>query len=171
MLNLHDIAYIVSFGEYRRNFVFLVFFVTVLFFLSKKRKEAFYIFLSSLSYFYSLALKFLFHRQRPSTDDVRSILDIYSFPSSHVVIYVCFFGFIIYLLLTKRLVNKALSYFFILILSFLILLVGWSRIYLNAHYFIDVLMGYFYGLLYLCLVIYLYKYIGNSVAKNKNENN
>jgi len=48
--------------------------------------------------------------------------------------------------------NKRFQYLIILLLFFLILLIGYSRIYLRVHYTTDVIAGYCFS--YLWLILY-----------------
>lgn len=77
-----------------------------------------------------------------------------SFPSGHAMIGGVFYGLIMYIIWTtvkSRIWRRMLCLFFTLI----ILLVGFSRIYLKVHYATDVLAGYLVGLLWLLLSLYL----------------
>jgi undecaprenyl-diphosphatase len=89
-----------------------------------------------------------------------------SFPSGHVVFYVGFFGFVFFLIF-KLIRHRRIKTLAILFCLFFIVLVGPSRIYLGAHWFTDVIGGYFLGFLWLVLSINIYNYW---ISKNKNEN-
>ena len=69
-----------------------------------------------------------------------------------------FYGFIIYLIY-KNIKNKYIKWISIILLSILILAIGFSRIYLGVHYTSDVLGGF------LLTIAYLMVY--TSVIKNK----
>ena len=91
--------------------------------------------------------------QRPRPNEYRLINESgYSFPSSHSMISMAFYGFIIYLIY-KYVKNKYLKWSLITMLSILIVLIGISRIYLGVHYTSDVLAGFFVAISY--LVIYI----------------
>ena len=76
----------------------------------------------------------------------------YSYPSGHTMVSICFFGFITYLLCKKEKSN--VKKFFICLLYLLaIFFIGFSRIYLGAHYFSDVIAGGLLSIIYLCLFI------------------
>jgi len=82
----------------------------------------------------------------------------YSFPSGHAVLAVAFYGLIVYFAYKnlKSRVLKVLVYFAGVIFIFLI---GFSRIYLSAHFYSDVLAGWILGGTWLILGILLFKSI------------
>ena len=99
-------------------------------------------------------LKVIFRRPRPA---LMTILNLayeksYSFPSGHAMATMTFYGFLIYMLYKSK-VQKSWKVMGITLLSLLILLVGFSRIYVGVHYFSDVFTGF------LCSIIILFFYI------------
>ena len=87
-------------------------------------------------------------------------------PSSHVLFYTVFWGFLLYLSLKYKKENK-LFYTFIEILSgYFIVFIGVSRIVLNAHYLKDVIGGYIFGLIFLFTLILIDKKTQNMLTKN-----
>lgn len=77
-----------------------------------------------------------------------------SFPSGHAMIGIAFYGLLIYVVwhtVRSLLWRWALS----VLLLVLVLLIGYSRIYLKVHYATDVLAGYAMGLLWLIISIFL----------------
>ncbi|MBD3366284.1 phosphatase PAP2 family protein [candidate division WWE3 bacterium] len=132
----------------------------VLFFL-KFRREGLLILLTPLSYFYSLLLKDVFKVARPFGGPdihVRFAPDIYGFPSSHVIIYTVFFGYLLYLTFSlKENFNKVLLWLLRFIFIFFLLGVGLSRYELLYHSIWDVLGGYFFGAIYLFSLVYFSK--------------
>lgn len=91
--------------------------------------------------------KLIFARERPNINPI-VIEDSYCFPSGHSMISMMFYGSLIYLVY-KYINNKVLRYIIILCLSLLIMLIGFSRIYLGVHYFSDVIGGFILGICYL----------------------
>jgi membrane-associated phospholipid phosphatase len=98
-------------------------------------------------------------RPRPSLEavDVFAMLDSYSFPSAHVMLYTILFGFVWYLIYT--LLRASLTRIFLLgLFGVFILFVGISRIYLGQHWASDVLGAYLLGGLLLVGVILFYQW-------------
>jgi undecaprenyl-diphosphatase len=101
--------------------------------------------LSSLALMF--LLKYLFRRKRPLAPLLKAVKGL-SFPSGHAIMAVTFYGFIIYILF-HTISPAGVKYFFAALLVILILLIGFSRIYLRVHYASDVLSGFIVGLLWL----------------------
>jgi membrane-associated phospholipid phosphatase len=76
----------------------------------------------------------------------------FSFPSGHVMFYTVFFGFLLFLALT-RLRYVWLRWLIGTPLAAQVLLVGPSRIILGAHWLTDVLAAYLLGLVILALAV------------------
>lgn len=87
----------------------------------------------------NLGIKNVFARTRPTEVIALMVESGYSFPSGHTMAAVCFYGFLIFLIL--RLGHSKLSRILSGFLLLLIALVGISRIYLGVHYASDVLAG------------------------------
>lgn len=107
---------------------------------------------SIFSYFGKIA----FHRPRPN---VAIYLEkTYSFPSGHAAISIALYGFITYLLIKniKKWTTKV-NVFFTGVL--LILLIGFSRLYLGVHYISDVWGGYLIGGIWLIVAIGYSEYL------------
>lgn len=82
----------------------------------------------------------------------------YSFPSGHGFIAISFYGLLLYLFL-KFSNQKALKIIFTISTIILIIILGFSRIYLGAHFPSDVCAGYIFGFLWLMLTIKVIKII------------
>lgn len=96
------------------------------------------------------ALKVLFDRARPTWDDPLLTLTTGSFPSGHAAGSTLFYGFLAcYLVLRmKSDTARALA---ILGCAAMVVLVGFSRVYLGVHYLSDVLAGMSLGTAWLAL--------------------
>ena len=106
----------------------------------------------------NLMLKNILQRPRPT--EYRIIDERgYSFPSGHSMISMAFYGLLIYLIY-KNIKNKYLKFTLIGLLSFLIVSIGISRIYLGVHYTSDVLAGFLVSISYLILYIGLINKLG-----------
>lgn len=77
-----------------------------------------------------------------------------SFPSGHAAIAVVFYGFLAYVF-WREVKSKAVKTLWVLTGILLVILIGFSRIYLGVHFLSDVLVGYLFGLLWLLIGIYL----------------
>jgi undecaprenyl-diphosphatase len=104
-------------------------------------------------------IKIAIRRPRPSADlvEVISALNSYSFPSGHVMFYITFFGFLLFLafLLLK---NSARRNLLLVLLAIPVFTVGLSRMYLGEHWASDVIGGYLLGSLTLILTIQFYRW-------------
>lgn len=100
--------------------------------------------------------------RRPRPNHLRLITQGgYSFPSGHSMISVCVYGLLIYLVI-KNIKNTKLKIALTILLLFLILSIGLSRIYVGVHYPSDVLAGYLLASSLLIIIISLYdKFRGN----------
>jgi undecaprenyl-diphosphatase len=118
-------------------------------FIHKKKAYAWKIAVVSLSSSAFLFLvKYLVRRPRPDSPLVSALH--YSFPSGHTFTSITFFGMVSFFILTY-LRNKAMGYFIVGCCAIMVLLVGWSRIYLYVHYASDVLAGFCLGIMWLIL--------------------
>jgi membrane-associated phospholipid phosphatase len=139
--------------------------VAGLFFAFKYRKEALFVLLTMLSGLISTVFKFLVNRPRPTEDLVRVVMKNaqQSFPSGHVLFYVIFFGFLVLLMFRLKSLNNTIRVGVSIICLFLIFTIPFSRIYLGAHWFTDVLGGFLLGIV--CLYIIGYVYLQQSASK------
>lgn len=91
--------------------------------------------------------------QRPRPTEYRIVEETgYSFPSGHSMVSMAFYGYLIYLIY-KYVKNKYLKWTLITLLSFLIVSIGISRIYLGVHYTSDVVGGFLISISYLIIYI------------------
>jgi len=97
-------------------------------------------------------LKYVFHRPRPHFDDPILTLTSYSFPSGHTMMATVLYGVVAAYLFAKT-PDWRWRVLIILSASLLIAFVGFSRIYLGAHYLSDVLGAMAEGLAWLSLCL------------------
>ena len=97
-------------------------------------------------------LKQVFERPRPATAMLEQ--SGLSFPSGHAMIGISFYGLLIYIV-WQTVRSPYWRWCCTVLLTVLVLLIGYSRIYLNVHYATDVVAGYAIGLLWLILSVYL----------------
>ena len=137
---------------------FLIFLTIILFIIIKDKKIGILIGTNLiLITILNQILKFIFQRPRPSEFMIIKEFG-YSFPSGHSMVGMAFYGLLIYLIY-KKIKNKSLKVLLIILLSFLILMIGISRIYLGVHYTSDVLAGFVISIAYLILYINVSKKI------------
>ncbi len=98
-------------------------------------------------------LKNLTQRNRPPDPLVEGITN-FSFPSGHAFMSVAFYGLLMWLTVNYT-PDKWKQYLVNSFLLLIILVIGFSRIYLRVHYTSDVIAGYCAGSLWLMLVIAL----------------
>jgi undecaprenyl-diphosphatase len=100
--------------------------------------------------------KVVFHRARPSVALYAE--NSFSFPSGHATIAIAFYGFLAYILIrnAKNWKNKINIFFASFIV---ILLIGFSRLYLGVHYLSDVWGGYLAGAIWLIIAMSLSEYL------------
>ncbi len=99
-----------------------------------------------------LALKAAVRRPAPIVENHLIILQGWSFPSSHAMTSVVFYGMIGYFL-AREMKSLRLRLLIALVFVFNAFLIGFSRIYLQAHYLSDVLAGYAGGFFWLTVCV------------------
>jgi undecaprenyl-diphosphatase len=97
-------------------------------------------------------LKFVVHRARPHFNDPILSLTSYSFPSGHTMMATVLYGVLAAFLISKT-PRWSWRVLIVALAGCLILLVGFSRIYLGAHYLSDVLAALAEGLAWLSLCL------------------
>lgn len=107
-------------------------------------------------------LKYVFARSRP---DILQLISEkgYSFPSGHAMNNAALYIMLI-LLIWKYIKNTSLKIILSSVCVILIILIGYSRIYLGVHFVTDVLGGWLFGL---ALTIFVY-FLWNNKISNKN---
>ena len=100
--------------------------------------------------FLTTVLKVLFRRARPEIIDSGYTAGFYSFPSGHATVAVGFYGALA-LIFAYHLRGTA-RWAVLLLGAAVVLLIGFSRLYLGVHYPTDVLVGYLAAPLWLVSV-------------------
>lgn len=116
---------------------------------------------------------FKFLIQRPRPDEEYRLIEQggYSFPSGHSMCSMAFYGFLVYLAF-RYIKNAKVRIFATAGLGALVLLIGFSRIYLGVHYASDVVAGFLLSLAYLIFYISLVNFINyktRQLAAKKNK--
>lgn len=106
--------------------------------------------LSSLSLMFLLKLSF--QRVRPEIPLLKQVSG-FSFPSGHALMSVAFYGLLIYIT-WHEIKNRTLRNILITFWFLLIILIGFSRIYLRVHYASDVIAGFAVGFGWLVLSLW-----------------
>jgi undecaprenyl-diphosphatase len=104
-------------------------------------------------------LKLIFERPRPS-DPLLAEAAGFSFPSGHALMSVTFYGLLLYILL-QNIKNKGWQLCLSVLFISLILMIGFSRIYLRVHYASDVIAGFSVGIIWLILSLWILSKIEN----------
>jgi undecaprenyl-diphosphatase len=94
------------------------------------------------------ALIAIFQRPRPSFEaPVWKVLNTHGFPSGHTITAVVSYFFLAYLFAANV---KSLFWKWVIVISaiLMVLLIGYSRLYLGDHYLTDVVAGYAVGLIW-----------------------
>ena len=97
--------------------------------------------------------KHIIKRERPNINRIVEEKG-YSYPSGHTFSATCFYGLIIYLI---NISSITLGYQILIAIPLIsiILLIGFSRIYLGVHYFSDCIGGLLLSSSYIILYVYL----------------
>lgn len=133
-------------------FISIALVVTIFLLYKKHRKDSIvFSFIFAFGVLFNMLLKQLFQRPRPDLMPVFYELT-YSFPSGHAmnsfIFYTCLSFFIF-----KNLKNKMWSRILMALAGVLILLIGFSRVYLGVHYPSDVVAGYAAGFFWFVFVL------------------
>ncbi|WP_435414595.1 phosphatase PAP2 family protein [Polaribacter aestuariivivens] len=101
----------------------------------------------------NVILKQIINRARPTLEHLVTVKTL-SYPSGHAMTAMAFYGFLIYLITTFN-IRKIFKFSMITLLSFLILSIGISRIYLGVHFPSDILGGFIAGFVWVIFCVLL----------------
>jgi membrane-associated phospholipid phosphatase len=104
-------------------------------------------------------IKLIIGRPRPAANlvEIMQVERTQSFPSGHVTFYACYFGFLFFLAYTHLPRGSFARRAALTICALPILLIGFSRVYLGAHWPSDVLGAYLFGGLWLGFSLHVYR--------------
>lgn len=129
----------------------LIVLTVLLLFFVRNKKGPLFISINLISAFLTSQIaKAIFRRGRPIGGLVEAAG--FSYPSGHSMVSMAYFGFIAYLLYHKT-NNRLVKAGIVLGSVVLVLLIGFSRIYLGVHYLSDVIGGFTLALIYLIIFI------------------
>lgn len=130
--------------------------IASLFYFYKKQNLIFPLFVVlSGSGLMTVIIKFMVNRARPGGDIPLYTETLSSFPSAHAALAAALFGFLIYSLWRFSKSKNFRKIFYSVLLFLIIILVGFSRLYLGVHFLSDILAGYLTGLMWVLIGMYL----------------
>jgi len=142
-------------GNYGNFIMVAIAFLFIGIFISMKKKKNALIMILSLGggYLVEKIIKLLFERQRPPLQIVQDLEN--SFPSGHATFSIILFSLLVYFY-KDEIKNKTSKIWFIAINVFLILLIGFSRLYVNTHWFSDIVGGFALGFFIFNLILFIF---------------
>ena len=146
--------FITSLADVNTIIVLFVFVVIILLVLKKRSHIIPVVITLTGNFLFVSLIKTILARPRPILANALVFEDSFSYPSGHALIAITMYGLLIIYLFTfvKSHVIRRLSVLFGVVL---ILLIGFSRIYLGAHWPSDVLASYLIGIFWLSLILFL----------------
>jgi membrane-associated phospholipid phosphatase len=149
-LSTKVLIFITNLGSVRGNILFVIIFS--LFLLFKKRPLS-VVFLTTVTLsggYVNHYLKWIFQRERPSLNPLVEV-NSFSFPSGHAMSSFILYGALI--LITTRITKSwPIRLGVYAICTFMILTIGYSRIYLGVHFPSDVIAGFIAGCAWLAII-------------------
>ena len=98
-------------------------------------------------------LKTIFNRPRPLIPLLEPVKGL-CFPSGHALMSVAFYGLLIFII-WENVKDRVVKWSLTVICLVIILLIGFTRIYLRLHYFSDVIAGFAAGVIWLSVSIWV----------------
>ncbi len=106
-------------------------------------------------------LKRIFKRNRPNINPLVEE-EGYSYPSGHTMTATIFYGFLIFLIIISN-ITIPLKIILTSLFVLLVLLIGYTRVYLGVHFLSDVIGAILFGSSYLLLYIFFTYFILNFI--------
>lgn len=130
-----------------------------------RKQEVHKIIFFMIAMFGGIVLNFLlkigFGRGRPEDLEAYDVFGVtlhfvnYSFPSGHTMRAFIFYGCLLLFLVTDKRIQSRIKTIISCMLASIIVLVGISRVYLEAHYPSDIIAGYTVSLAWMCICIFV----------------
>jgi membrane-associated phospholipid phosphatase len=166
---LNTVMEMISWFGYFPGSIVMVALAALVFLIGKYKREALFMLLTGLAGLVSTIFKVMVNRPRPSEPLVHVFKKAsqQSFPSGHVLFYVVYFGMLTLLMIQLKEIPKIIRISVSAISLFLIFTIPFSRIYLGAHWFTDVVGGALLGLVCLYTLSYFYERKATKVYENE----
>ncbi len=152
----HIFFWITLLGKWQVILIFTITTSYILWILHKRKYIAPLLLTIIGSEIFTYISKIIIHRARPEMAIYTE--HSFSFPSGHATIAIAFYGFLIYILTRNSVQWKTRVNIFI-VGTAIIVLIGFSRIYLGVHYLSDVWGGYLVGAMWLIIGISITEWI------------
>ena len=159
----------ISWFGYFPGSIIMVALGALVFLLFKYKREALFMLFTALAGVVSTVFKIMVNRPRPSEPLVHVFKKAaqQSFPSGHVLFYVVYFGMLTMLMIQLKDIPKFIRVIVSVISLFLIFTIPFSRIYLGAHWFTDVIGGALLGVVCLYTLSYFYERKATKIYENE----
>ena len=133
------------------DYIVLAIIILFLFFKNYKSLIVFFAALPFSQFVYS-SIKVIIERPRPPIEHRLIEIGHYSFPSGHSALSMVLYGLLIYFS-WKYIKNTKVKYTITTILCLLILIIGFTRLWLCVHYLTDVIGGFSIGICIVCICV------------------
>jgi undecaprenyl-diphosphatase len=152
---IHFNSFFIFLGDYGNFIIVAVALMFLGIFISmKERKKAIVLAIAlACGFVVEKFIKLIFERQRPNLQLLTDLEN--SFPSGHATLAIILFSLIIYFY-KDEIKDKIRKNYFIAINIFFILLIGFSRIYINVHWFSDVIGGFALGFFIFNIILLIF---------------
>lgn len=137
-------------------FIIVLLLLTLLYVFQYKKEFYKIIFVSTSAMFVTYTLKYIL--KVPRLENMIIFEDSYRFPSGHATMAAIVMSLIVYYS-NRQVKNLFLKYFLYIIAIGWFVLVGISRMYLNAHLLIDIVAGGVIGILATVVVIQVFRHL------------